>query len=413
MTWQWLLLIFSSITTLTIGVAVFTRLKNNQNAHSQQASEANRQLLVLQEKLNALESQRENLQQLLKEQRQEQQEQRTKFDSHQLKTLRMIQDSLQTGMQNVREEVGKKVDKLTTETSQRLKEISGEVDKQLSQGFAKTTETFANVMKRLTIIDQAQQKITELSSSVVSLQEVLTDRKTRGAFGEVQLSALIRNMIPEAHFSMQHTLSNGKRPDCILFLPEPTGNVAIDAKFPLETFRILMDMNISPEERKKAEQTFRIDIRHHIQQITEKYIIPGETSDGAIMFIPAESIFAEIHANFPELVEEAQKARVWLVSPTTLMAILTTARAVLKDAATRKQVHIIQEHLVLLSKDFERFQARMDNLARHISLAHDDVSKVHTSSRKISERFNRIEKLELEEDSDEKLELPSTHEDSL
>lgn len=324
-----------------------------------------------------------------------------------LQTLKILQDTLQQGMhetrQNVKEalndyslEMGKRVEQLTQTTDTRLKEINNQVEKRLAAGFEKTTETFGDVIKRLALIDAAQKKITELSTNVVSLQEILSDKRSRGTFGEVQLSSLIRNVIPEQHFSFQHTLSNGKRGDCILLLPEPTGNVVIDAKFPLENFRIIMDTSISDSERKAAEQQFRVDIKHHIQTIAEKYIIPGETADGAVMFIPAEAVFAEIHARYPELVEIAHRAKVWMVSPTTMMAILTTARAVLKDAATKEQVHIIQKLLQTLSVDFDRFQKRMDNLARHISLANTDIAEVHTSAKKITQRFEQIEKVELD-----------------
>jgi DNA recombination protein RmuC len=267
----------------------------------------------------------------------------------------------------------------------------------LTKGFEKTTETFGDIIKRLALIDAAQQKITELSSNVVSLQEVLNDKRSRGAFGEVQLSALINNMIPEQHVSFQHLLSNNKRPDCMLFLPDPTGNIAIDAKFPLENYRLLIDSGLTKADKPSVERQFKIDIRKHIQHISEKYIIPGETADGAMMFIPAESIFAEIHAHHGDLVEFAQQAKVWMVSPTTMMAILTTARAVLKDAATRKQMHEIQKHLRMLADDFERFQARMDSLAKRIALANSDAEQIHISSRKISQRFVQIEKAEFEE----------------
>jgi DNA recombination protein RmuC len=293
------------------------------------------------------------------------------------------------------QELSKRMDALSQTTDSRLKEINSQVDKRLTAGFEKTNETFSDVIKRLALIDAAQKKITELSSSVISLQEILNDKRSRGTFGEVQLSALIRNVMPEQHFSFQYTLSNGKRPDCILFLPEPTGNIAIDAKFPLENFRLLVDGKLSDVEKRQTEQQFRIDIRKHIQDIADKYILPGETADGAMMFMPAEAVFAEIHAHYPDLVEAAQRAKVWLVSPTTMMAILTTARAVLKDAATRQQLHIIQKHLHLLANDFERFQKRMDNLARHIEQAHTDVEQVHTSAKKITERFGLIEKVEL------------------
>ncbi len=212
--------------------------------------------------------------------------------------------------------------------------------------------------------------------------------------------------MPEGSFNMQQTLSNGTRVDCLLTLPEPTGNIAIDAKFPLESYQRMMDNDASEAERVQARRQFRQDIKKHIHDIAHKYLIAGETADGAVMFLPAESLFAEIHAHFPELVEEAQRQRVWLVSPTTLMAVLTTARAVIKDVATRKQVHIIQEHLRYLSKDFGRFQQRMDKLAGHIRMAHEDVKQVNTSAQKISSRFTKIEKVELDDLDDEQSLLP-------
>jgi len=366
-------------------------------------------LTLIHDRLKHHDSERDTIRELIKAQQDEHHEQRQRFDEHQIKSLKTIQDSLSKGMQDVRHQVGntlqqhaetlgKRVDKLTDETQERLKEISGQVERRLTEGFEKTTETFTNVIKRLAIIDEAQKKITELSGNVVSLQEILSDKRSRGAFGEVQLNSLIRNMLPESHFSLQHTLSNGKRADCVLFLPEPTGNVAIDAKFPLESYQQINNTQLSESDRHQAENQFRQDIKKHIRDIADKYILPGETAEGAVMFIPAEAVFAEIHAHYPDLVEAAHKARVWLVSPTTMMAILTTARAVLKDAATRKQVHIIQKHLVALGKDFDRFQKRMDNLARHIDQAQQDVEQVHKSSQKITTRFNKIEKVELAND---------------
>ncbi len=323
-----------------------------------------------------------------------------------LLAIKIIQDTLQKGTLETRSQVkealthyaddlGKRMDTLSTMTDMRLKEINQHVEKRLTEGFQKTTETFGSVIQRLALIDAAQKKMAELSSSVMSLQEILNDKRSRGAFGEVQLAALIRNVIPEPHFLLQHTLSNGKRVDCFLILPEPTGNLAIDAKFPLENFRLLMDNALGESDRRQIEQQFKIDIRKHIQDIAERYIIPGETADGAMMFLPAEAVFTEIHARYPDLVEFAHRSKVWLVSPTTMMAVLTTARAVLKDAATRQQLHIIQKHLHLLSADFGRFQNRMDNLAKHIAQANADVEEVHTSARKITQRFGQIEKVEL------------------
>jgi DNA recombination protein RmuC len=286
----------------------------------------------------------------------------------------------------------------------RLNEISGQVEKRLEKGFEKTNETFTDVLKRLALIDAAQKRIDELSSNVVSLQEVLTDKRSRGAFGEVQMAGLISNMLPEDSYALQYSMSNGTRVDCMMFLPEPTGNIAIDSKFPLDSYKKMMDNDAGEAERRAAETQFRVDIRKHINDIAGKYIIENETSDGAIMFIPAEAIFAEIHAHQPQLVEEAQRARVWMVSPTTMMAVLTTARAVLKDSATRKQIHIIQDHLVRLGQDFGRFQTRMDKLSQHIKQASKDVDLVHTSAQKISSRFEKIERVELHDEDIELLE---------
>ena len=339
---------------------------------------------------------------------------RESFDARQLESLKTQQENLTQGMSEVRkqvtealvlngEELGKRVDALTRSTDERLKEISGQVDKRLNEGFEKTTATFTDVVKRLALIDEAQKKITELSGNVVSLQEVLADKRSRGAFGEVQLASLVRNVMPENSFSFQHTLTNSTRVDCMLFLPEPSGDIGIDSKFPLESYKKMTDIALAETDRQLAEKQFKKDIKKHVGDIANKYIIPGETSDGAVMFIPAEAIFAEIHSHHYELVEEAQRARVWLVSPTTLMAVLTTARAVLKDSATRKQVHLIQDHLVALSKDFSRFQVRMDSLSRHIEQASKDVDDVNTSAKKISSRFEKIERVEMLDDTAETL----------
>ena len=307
------------------------------------------------------------------------------------------------------EQLSKRMNELTATTKKELTEISKQVEQRLSEGFDKTTKTFTDILKRLALIDDAQKKITELSTNVVSLQEVLADKRSRGAFGEVQLNALIRNVLPEQSFSLQHTLSNGKIADCILFLPSPTGNVVIDSKFPLESYRKMADNQLGEHDRKVAERQFKVDIKKHINDISNKYLIDNETADGAVMFIPAEAVFAEIHAHHSDLVDYANKKRVWLTSPTTLMAILTTARSVLKDEATRKQIHIIQAHLSELAVDFDRFKSRFANLAKHIDQAATDVKQIHTSAEKITNRFEKIEQVELAEEKKElheKTEVP-------
>jgi len=286
---------------------------------------------------------------------------------------------------------------LNAKIDERLDQISGKVSERLDEGFKKTNETFVNVMARLATIDEAQKKIDGLTGSVLSLQELLGDKRARGAFGEVQLEALVRNVLPTSAFEMQCTLSNGTRADCVLKLPSPTGMVAVDSKFPLENYHKMFAPESSEVDYTLAQKQFKADIKRHVDAISGKYIIAGETSDGAVMFVPAEAVFAEIHAHHAEVVEYANAKRVWIVSPTTLMAVLNTARAVLKDVETRNQIHVIKDELVKLSVDFSRFDDRMRKLADHVRQAHEDAQQVQISSRKISQRFAQIEGVELED----------------
>ena len=344
--------------------------------------------------LRELNSQKEQLNQTLSQNQNQTLEQ---LINHLNKTSKANREEQSQSLMQSGEQMSKRIDVLTQVTEKRLQEISGQVEKRLAEGFEKTTKTFSDILQRLALIDDAQKKITELSTNVVSLQAVLNDKRSRGAFGEVQLNSLIRNVLPEQSFKLQHTLSNGKIADCVLFLPQPTGNVVVDAKFPLENYRKMMDFDQANSDRKIAQRQFKIDIKKHINDISDKYLIDKETADGAIMFIPAEAIFAEIHGHQSDLVDFANKKRVWLASPTTLMAILTTARSVLKDEATRKQIHIIQAHLSDLAQDFNRFKGRFASLAKHIDQAAVDVKQIHTSADKISTRFEKIEQVELQE----------------
>lgn len=275
----------------------------------------------------------------------------------------------------------------------RLAEIGGKVNERLDEGFKRTNETFVNVMTRLQTIDDAQKKIETLTGSVVSLQNLLGSKTSRGALGERQLEDIVRNVLPETSFEFQYTFptAKGVRADCVLKLPPPTGLIAIDSKFPLENFERMFAEG--PERASPA--AFKADVRRHIEDIAAKYIIPGETGEGALMFVPAESVFAEIHARHRDLVDLAAARRVWIVSPTTLMAVLNTARVVLKDVETRKQVHVIKDELGKLGKDFGRFDERMRKLADHIRQANEDAADVQISSRKISQRFAVIERAEL------------------
>ena len=308
--------------------------------------------------------------------------------------LNQTRDALHRLQLSLGANLSETADKLNAKIDARLEQISGKVSERLDEGFKKTNETFVSVMQRLAVIDEAQKKIDSLTGSVVSLQELLGDKKSRGAFGEVQLEALVRNVMPPNAFEFQYTLSSGVRVDCALRLPEPTGLVCVDSKFPLENYNRMFEGG--ELERAAAQKQFRADIRKHVDDIAKKYIVPNETSDGAVMFVPAEAVFAEIHAYHAEVVDYAQAKRVWIVSPTTLMAVLNTARAVLKDVETRKQIHVIKDALSRLGQDFRRFDERMKKLADHIRQAHQDAEDVQTSSRKISQQFEKIESAEIE-----------------
>ncbi|MDX9836139.1 MAG: DNA recombination protein RmuC [Azoarcus sp.] len=310
---------------------------------------------------------------------------------------RADREILQRGLGAASVQLSRSIEALTHSVDGRLQTLAGQVNERLDEGFRKTNDTFASVMSRLATIDEAQKKIDGLTTNVVSLQELLGDKKARGAFGEVQLEALVRNSLPPDAFEFQSTLPNNTRVDCVLKLPEPTGLVAVDAKFPLENYHRMFDSSLAELDRKAAQTAFRADVRRHVDAIAGKYILPGVTSDGAMMFLPAEAVFAELHAYHPEVIAYAQGKRVWIVSPTTLMAVLNTARAVLKDVETRKQIHVIQDALGKLAKDFHRFDERMNALARHIDQASKDVQDVQTSSRKITAHFQKIESARLDE----------------
>jgi DNA recombination protein RmuC len=309
---------------------------------------------------------------------------------------RAEQSLLQDTLKGMTAHFNERVQQLSQTVDGRLNEISGKVAERLDEGFKKTNETFTSVMSRLAVIDEAQKKIEGLASNVVSLQEILGDKRSRGAFGEVQLEALVRNSLPPDAYAFQYTLKGGARADCALILPEPTGTVCVDSKFPLENYSRMFDDSLQSGERDAAKRQFKTDVKKHVDDIAAKYIVEGETSDGAVMFLPAEAVFAEIHAYHPDLVEHAQKKRVWLTSPTTLMAVLNTARAVIRDSETRRMAHVIKDELSKLAKDFARFDERMKKLASHIEQANKDVSEVRISSDKISRRFQQIERVELE-----------------
>jgi DNA recombination protein RmuC len=322
-----------------------------------------------------------------------------KQSDRQAEHARADQELIQNSFRNATQHLSSNVELLAKTMDTRLEQISGKVAERLDEGFKKTNETFTNVMTRLATIDEAQKKIDGLTTNVVSLQHLLGDKRSRGAFGEVQLEGLVRNILPPDAYSFQQKLSNGNRVDCLLILPPPTGKVPVDAKFPLENYHRMLEQDLAESDKLIARKQFKLDIKKHIDDISQKYLIRNETSDGAVMFVPAEAVFAEIHAYHSDLVEYAMHQHVWIVSPTTLMAVLNTARAVMKDVQMREQVHIIQSELGKLSVDFKRFDERMKRLADNIRKANEEAGQVEISSRKISDHFAKIEAVEMQENS--------------
>jgi len=285
---------------------------------------------------------------------------------------------------------------LTKVVEERLSDLAKRVGENLSQNTNQTNETMTKLQERLAVIDAAQKNITELSSQVVGLQDILSNKQARGAFGEVQLQDLVKNVLPPSSYKFQHTLSNGRRADCVIHLPNPPGSIVIDAKFPLEGYRALTKA-VDDTSRKSAMRKFTADIATHVAHIAERYILPGDTAESALMFLPSEAVYAELHANFGSTVEAAWKKRVWIVSPTTLMATLNTVRAVLRDAQMREQAGLLQQEVGKLLLDVGRLEARADNLQKHLQLSESDVRQILISTGKLTSRGQRIQELELED----------------
>lgn len=290
-------------------------------------------------------------------------------------------------------------EKITKSMQEKLNEISDRVRENLDQGFKKTNETFTSVIERLAKIDEAQKKIESLSTNVVSLQDILTDKKSRGIFGEVQLNQILNSVFGDKNdkvYKIQHKLSNGTICDSILFLPEPTGSIVVDSKFPLENFRRMFDLSFTDLERREFAKDFKINLKKHIDDISQKYIIPGETTDQAILFLPAEAIFAEIYAYHSDIIEYAQNKKVWLTSPTTFMAMITTIQVVIQNIERSKYTNVIHQELNKLADEFGRYKKRWDNLASHIETVSKDVKDIHTTTEKITNRFSQISEVKID-----------------
>lgn len=287
----------------------------------------------------------------------------------------------------------------------RLLMINDRVNERLDENFEKTNKTFTSILERLSKIDEAQKKIDSLSSDIVSLQSVLTDKKTRGIFGEVNLQNIMSNIFGENNdkiYKMQYGFPNGTIVDCALFAPSPLGLIGIDSKFPLENYRIMMDKKNSKEVRENAGKTFKIDMKKHIDAIASKYIIKDVTSDQAILFLPAEAIFAEVSAYYTDIIDYAYKKRVWITSPTTLISTLTTIQVIMKNIERDKYTSIIHKELAMLATEFNRYKERWDKLSKSIDIVSKDVKDIHTTTDKISKRFYAINEVEMESLENEK-----------
>jgi DNA recombination protein RmuC len=306
------------------------------------------------------------------------------------------QERLAGGLHHVSEAQAVSQTAMLKVMEQRLAEVQRQMTETLHGTSTRTARSLGELQQRLETIDKAQANIEKLSGNVLSLQDILSNKQTRGAFGEIQLHDIVQKALPKDAYTMQATLTNGRRADCLIHLPNPPGPIVIDAKFPLEAYEALRRAD-TPRLAQEAAQQMRVAVRTHIRAISEKYILEGETADGALMFLPSEAVYAELHANFPELVREGFSAKVWIVSPTTCMATLNTMRAVLKDARMREQAGAIRKELSLLFTDVERLGARVENLDRHFGQAAKDIEEIKISSDKATKRARRLDNFDFEE----------------
>ena len=277
-----------------------------------------------------------------------------------------------------------------------LSEMQERMNETLKGGQVKTTQSLTQLQERLATIDKAQENITRLSGDVLSLQDILSNKQTRGAFGEIQLTDIVSKALPAGSYKLQATLSNGKRADCLIDLPMPPGPIVIDSKFPLEAYESLRKAETQWEVN-EAAKALRVSVRAHIKAISEKYILDGETADGALMFLPSEAVYAELHANFPEVVRDGFEARVWIVSPTTCMATLNTMRAILKDARMREQAGAIRKTLKQVHRDVELVVDRVQKLDSHFTQARADLDGIGVAAERAGKRAARLDNFDFEE----------------
>ena len=328
-------------------------------------------------------------------------------EAHITERLGKLEVELTKSLGELQNSLTKDFNELSEKQDKRLIMMNEKVNERLDQNFEKTNKTFTSVLERLSKIDEAQKKIDSLSTDIVSLQGILTDKKTRGIFGEVNLKHVLSSVFGEKNdsiYKLQYPMPNGTIVDSILFAPSPLGTIGIDSKFPLENYRNMVDKRFSNAEREKYEKLFKMDVKKHIDAISEKYIIPGVTTDQAIMFLPAEAIFAEINAYHSDIIDYAYKKRVWITSPTTLISTLTVIQMIIKNMERDKYTSIIHEELNKLGVEFNRYRDRWDKLSRSIETVSKDVNDIHTTTEKITKRFDSISRVDIDKKEIEHLE---------
>jgi DNA recombination protein RmuC len=304
--------------------------------------------------------------------------------------------TMETRLSEVQRQMQDRLHENALKSARALSDLQERMNETLTGSSVKTTKSLTELQERLATIDKAQANIEKLSGDVLSLQDILSNKQTRGAFGEIQLNDIVSKALPSDSYSFQQTLSNGRRADCLIHLPNPPGPIVIDSKFPLEAYEALRRAETQAQAAEAGRQ-MKTAVRAHIKAISERYIIEGETADGAILFLPSEAVYAELHANFADVVREGFNARVWIVSPTTCMATLNTMRAILKDARMREQAGAIRKELHLLSSDVTRLGDRVENLDRHFHQASKDISEIKISAEKAGRRAQRLDNFDFEE----------------
>jgi DNA recombination protein RmuC len=290
--------------------------------------------------------------------------------------------------------------KLLQTMEHRLEKVSARMGESLTTSATRTAHSLGELQQRLQAIDKAQTNIEKLSGDVLTLQDILSNKQTRGAFGEIQLQEIVSHALPPDAYTFQATLSNGRRADCLIHLPLPPGPIVIDSKFPLEAYEALRAAS-TDREKLEAARALRVAVQVHIKHIAERYIIEGETAESALLFLPSEAVYAELHANYPDVVRAGFERRVWIVSPTTAMATLNTMRAVMKDARMRAEAHRIRRELGLLTKDVGRLLERVANLDKHFDQAHEDIRRIKISAEKAGNRAERLEVFEFDDAPEE------------